>query len=87
MPSRLSQQIVSTVLIQAGLRSNAEERHGAAVNVDADLTTLRDALVSSQSILSLIYHRERSKLSEQTRADLFETLSEVERVEKTIRTG
>lgn len=44
---------------------------------------LRLALGDSLSILTLIYHRERSRLTDQTRADLYETIREVERVLET----
>lgn len=83
--SKLSQQIVATVLNHAGVRSNAEARHDAAVSADVDLDAVRNALISSQSILSLLYHRERSTLSEQSQRDVYETLCEVERVEKAMR--
>lgn len=85
MPSKLSQQIVATVLAHVGVRSNSEARDSAAVSVDADLAAIRNALISSQSILSLLYHRERSTLSEQSQRDVYETLCEVERAEKIMR--
>ena len=82
--SKLSQQIVTTVLAQVGVRSNPETRRDAAINADAYLADVHDALISSQSILSLLHHRERSTLTAQSQKDVYDTLCAVERVVKNI---
>lgn len=55
------------------------------MNVDSRLEQIRTALVSSQSILSLLHYRERSRLSYQSRDDVYEALREVEKAEALIR--
>lgn len=59
----------------AAARAPADQKDAAAI---------RGALIGSQSILSLLYHRERSTISEQSLNDIYDTLCAVERAVKII---